>query len=64
MILNPIDLDMVREKVDDGTYHSLAEFWSDILWVQHNYRIMCNGNLIHVQDNRLRLLTLLRCLRV
>lgn len=38
-LLNPVDLEIVKEKVDDAKYKSLAEFMADILLIQHNYRI-------------------------
>lgn len=44
-ILNPIDLEIVNEKVNDGVYRSLIEFMADILWIQHNCRIINGGKL-------------------
>lgn len=46
-ILNPIDLEIVNEKVNDGVYWSLIEFMADILWIQHNCRVLNEGKLAY-----------------
>lgn len=42
-ILNPIDMDIVTEKVTDDKYRSLNDFMADIQWISHNYYIVDDG---------------------
>lgn len=39
-IINPFDLTIVKEKVDDTKYLSTLEYVSDIRWIRHNAEIV------------------------
>lgn len=35
-VVNPMDLSVIEEKVDDSKYESTMEFFLDIKWILHN----------------------------
>lgn len=39
-IINPLDLNVIDEKVSDSMYKSAFEFYADIKWIQHNCTIL------------------------
>lgn len=43
VIINPIDLNLIEEKVTDSKYESTMEFIVDIKWILHNCGIAFKG---------------------
>lgn len=42
-IINPFDLSIVKEKVDEERYKTTLEFINDIRWIRHNAEIVLKG---------------------
>lgn len=45
-IINPIDLNLIEEKVTDSKYESTMEFIVDIKWIFHNCGIAFKRKII------------------
>lgn len=47
-LINPIDLDKIKEKVEANEYKTPEEFFVDIKWAQHNVFIIHPSNVTPV----------------
>lgn len=45
-IINPMDLEIMNEKVNDGKYGSKQEFMTDVLWIRHSCFILHKGKFL------------------
>lgn len=42
-IINPFDLSIVKEKVEEERYQTTLEYINDIRWIRHNAEIVLKG---------------------